>query len=98
MDHARPNGRRGVPVLEAPPAHSLFRGGKAPVGMEQLRERGASGTFRRETAHESPDLNRDACLGLFVDETAGREHGIVKMRRKIYPSHGTDLTIEARDG
>jgi len=42
----------------------------------------------RVAAHERPNFDGDARLGLFVDQPARGEDGVVEVRRKINPSHG----------
>jgi hypothetical protein len=71
------------------------RGGKSPHGVIDLCQQGIFLNFRWKTRHKCPNLNRDAGLCLFVDQSACREGSIIEVRGKVDPSHEVDLIIVA---
>jgi len=46
---------------------------------------------RRQAAGHGPDFHFDAGANLFVNQSAGREGGVVQMRGNVDPSHGIFL-------
>ena len=86
MEKLRSNDGRGRLVFFAPDGYQFMHIRDAPIDMAAQGQRRKRAS-RRVPGKNRPDLGLEALAGLLEDQAAAGKNGIVKMGRKIDPTH-----------